>query len=207
MEPNTEESRQAFILNFLFGNLKEGDVPPEELSRMWWAKDEKTDEYIRTNFESDIADAKEGRLHEWEKTPRGTLALIVLLDQFLRNMYRDTPGAFSRDRQALEIAVSGIEKGFDKELHPIERVFFYMPLMHSEDIDMQKRSIALYSALERGFTSPAELAEMLSTNSEYARRHYAIIERFGRYPHRNKILGRESTPEEVEFLKQPGSSF
>lgn len=131
----------------------------------------------------------------------------MLLDQFSRNMYRDTPGAFSQDRQALKIAVSGIEKGFDKRLHPIEGVFFYMPLMHSEDIDMQKRSIALFSALERGFTSPAELAEMLSTNSEYARRHYAIIGRFGRDPHRNKILGRESTPEEVEFLKQPGSSF
>ncbi len=116
-------------------------------------------------------------------------------------------GLFRRIGQALEIAVSGIEKGFDKELHPIERVFFYMPFMHREDIDMQKRSIALFAALERGFTSPAELAEMLSTNSEYARRHYAIIERFGRYPHRNKILGRESTPEEVEFLKQPGSSF
>ena len=121
MEPNTEGSRQAFILNFWFGDLKEGDVPPEELSRMWWAKDEKTDEYIRTNFESDITDAKEGRLREWEKTPHGTLAFIVLLDQFSRNMHRDTPGAFSQDGMALEIAVSGIEKGFDKDLHPVDR--------------------------------------------------------------------------------------
>ena len=207
MESNNEEEQQALILDFWFGDPEEGDVPPEELSRMWWAKDEKTDEYIRNNFESGLINAKEGRLQEWEKTPRGTLALIILLDQFSRNMYRDTPGAFSQDAQALEIAVSGIEKGFDKELHPVMRVFFYMPFMHSEDLEMQERSIALFTALERDFTSPPELAEMLSNNSEYAERHYAIIERFGRYPHRNRILGRESTPEEIEFLKQPGLLF
>lgn len=207
MEPNTEESRQALILNFWFGDLKEGDVPPEELSRMWWAKDEKTDEYIRANFGSDLIAAKEGRLHEWEKAPRGTLALVVLLDQFSRNMYGDTPGAFSQDSRALEIAVSGIEKGFDKDLHPVMRVFFYMPFMHSENLDMQKRSLKLFKSLEREFTSPPGLAGMLSSNRDYAERHYAIIERFGRYPHRNRILGRESTPEETEFLKQPGSSF
>lgn len=174
---------------------------------MWWAKDRKTDEYIRRNFESDLTDAGEGRLREWEETPRGTLALIILLDQFSRNIYRDTPRAFSQDTQALEAAVNGVEKGFDMGLHPVMRVFFYMPFMHSEDLEMQKRSTALFGSLEREFTSPPELARVLSTNRDYAERHYAIIKRFGRYPHRNKILGRESTPEEIEFLKEPGSSF
>jgi uncharacterized protein (DUF924 family) len=93
------------------------------------------------------------------------------------------------------------KKGFDKELHPVMRVFFYMPFMHSEALEIQGRS------LERDFNTPPELAEMLSISRVYAERHYAIIERFGRYPHRNRILGRESTPEELEILKQPGSSF
>jgi uncharacterized protein (DUF924 family) len=201
------EERQSRILDFWFGNLNDEEVPSEELSRMWWAKEQVTDEYIRKNFEGDLIAATEGRLREWERTPRGTLALIILLDQFSRNMYRETPRAFSQDTLALEIAMSGIEKDFDKGLHPVMKVFFYMPFMHSEDMEMQKRSLALFGSLEREFTSPGDLAEMLSNNRDYAGRHYAIINRFGRYPHRNKILGRESTPEEVEFLKGPGSSF
>lgn len=207
MASGNDEEKQARILDFWFGNPGEGEVPPPELSRMWWAKDQKTDDYIRNNFESLLINAREGKLWEWEDTPRGTLALIILLDQFSRNIYRDTPGAFSQDAQALETAAKGIERGFDKGLHPVMRVFFYMPFMHSEDLEMQERSIALFGALERDFTSPPELAKMLSNNRDYADRHYSIIKRFGRYPHRNAILGRESTYGEIEFLKQPGSSF
>ncbi len=207
MASGNDEEKQARILDFWFGNPGEGEVPPPELSRMWWAKDQKTDDYIRNNFESLLINAREGKLREWEKTPRGELALIILLDQFSRNIYRDTPGAFSQDAQALETAAKGIEKGFDKGLHPVMRVFFYMPFMHSEDLEMQERSIALFGGLERDFTSPPELAKMLSSNRDYAERHYSIIKRFGRYPHRNAILGRESTYGEIEFLKQPGSSF
>ncbi|MGH7851772.1 MAG: DUF924 family protein [Thermodesulfobacteriota bacterium] len=207
MASGNDEEKQARILDFWFGKPEKGGVPPLELSRMWWAKDQKTDDYIRNNFESGLVNAKEGELREWEKTPRGMLALIILLDQFSRNIYRDTPGAFSQDARALVIAAKGIEKGFDKGLPPVMRVFFYMPFMHSEDLEMQERSIALFGALEKDFPSPPELAEMLSNNRDYAERHYAIIERFGRYPHRNRILGRESSPEEIEFLKQPGSSF
>jgi len=202
-----DESRQVLILDFWFGDLKEGGIPPEHLSRMWWAKDENTDEFIRVNFEADLINAREGRLGVWEISPRGTLALIILLDQFPRNIYRGRPEAFAQDSRALNLSLRGIERGFDRELHPVMRVFFYMPFMHSEDLDIQARSIALFSALERDFTSPPALSDMLSSNSEYAERHYAIIERFGRFPHRNSILGRESTAEEIEFLKQPGSSF
>ena len=207
MRSDPGENRQTQILDFWFGELEEGGVPPEALSRMWWAKDEKTDERIRVNFESDLINAREGRLREWERSPRATLALIILLDQFSRNIYRGKPGAFTQDRQALNLSLRGVERGFDKELHPVMRVFFYMPFMHSEDLDIQERSIVLFAALEMLFPAPPALSEMLSSNRDYAQRHYAIIERFGRYPHRNSILGRESTAEEIEFLKQPGSSF
>lgn len=207
MVNNGWEAAQRRILDFWFGDLKDGGVPPREISRIWWAKDLTVDEYIRKNFEADLIKAGEGKLRGWEWTPVGTLAMIILLDQFSRNIYRDKPEAFSRDSRALDIASRGIQNGFDKVLHPVMRIFFYMPFMHSENIEIQKRSLGLYRGLEKEFRSPPDLAEMLSSCLDYAEKHYAIIERFGRYPHRNLILGRESTPEEEEFLKQPGSSF
>ena len=201
------EATKRRILDFWFGDLRDGETPPSDLSKMWWASDLTIDEYIRNNFEADLIKAVEENTAEWEETPSGTLALIILLDQFSRNIYRENPRAFSQDPQALEIAARGIRKGFDKALHPVMRIFFYMPFVHSEDIGMQKRSLDLFRGLEKEFGTPPELAEMLSTCRDYAERHYAVVERFGRYPHRNRILGRQSTPEEVEFLKQPGSSF
>ncbi|MBF8302770.1 MAG: hypothetical protein HW396_1051, partial [Candidatus Dadabacteria bacterium] len=148
-----------------------------------------------------------GKLKSWENTPRGTLALIILLDQFSRNIYRGTAKAFSQDSLALYVCLRGIEKGFDKRLHPVERLFLYMPLEHSEDLEMQKKSVEYFSMLEKLFPAPPSLASMVSEFKKYAGMHYVIIERFGRFPHRNEILGRKSTPEEIEFLKQPGSSF
>ncbi len=207
MNIEPQGKRQELILKFWFGELKEDEVPTERLRKMWWAKDEAIDEYIRTNFESDLVRAKESALSGWENSPKGALALIILLDQFSRNIYRGFSEAFSQDRQALSIALGGIEKGFDKELHPVERTFFYTPFMHSEDLNMQRKSLQLFRGLERSFTSPPKLAQVLSENRKYAERHYEIIERFGRYPHRNEILGRGSTDEELEFLKKPGSSF
>jgi len=195
------------IIDFWFGELKDGGVPPRAHSRMWWEKDPTVDEYIRKNFEADLINAREGKLRGWENTPEGTLALIILLDQFSRNIYRDKLEAFSQDSRALDLATRGIQKGFDGVLHPVKRIFFYMPFEHSEDIKVQKRSIELYRGLEKEFWSPPELAEILSSSRDYAEKHYAIVERFGRYPHRNRILGRISTPEEIEFLKQPSSSF
>lgn len=195
------------ILDFWFGELKDGGLPPRAHSRMWWEKDPTFDEHIRKNFEADLINARDGKLRGWENTPEGTLALIILLDQFSRNIYRDMPEAFSRDSQALDIAARGIQKGFDRVLLPVMRIFFYMPFMHSEDIGVQKRSVELYRGLEKEYGSRPELVEILSSSRDYAEKHYAIVERFGRYPHRNRILGRISTPEEKEFLKQPGSSF
>lgn len=195
------------MLEYWFGDLKEGEAPPDDVIARWWGKDQETDDYIRERFGRDLEEAARGELARWEETPRGTLALIIVLDQFSRNVYRDDPRAFARDGLALGTAVNGISKGFDKGLHPVMRVFFYMPFMHSEDMAMQERSLELFRGLEDEFSHVPDVSEMLSSNRDFAERHYNIVKRFGRYPHRNGILGRESTPEETEFLKQPGSSF
>lgn len=195
------------ILDFWFGEMKEGEPPSSEKQKMWWAKDDSIDKYIEDNFGVCVEKASEGNLDSWLETPRGNLALIILLDQFSRNIYRDTPGAFENDSQALKVADSGITVGMDKELHPVMRIFFYIPFMHSEDLEMQKRSVELYSLLEEECRNNESVRKVVSNSLDFAHRHKEIIERFGRFPHRNDILGRESTPEEIEFLKKPGSSF
>jgi uncharacterized protein (DUF924 family) len=207
MTLQSQKQRQEQILEFWFGKLSEDEAPSDDYYTMWFAKRSDIDQYIKINFEHDLKRAIEGKLKSWEDTPRGTLALIILLDQFSRNIYRGTARAFAQDPLALEVCLRGIEKGFDKKLHPVERLFFYMPLEHSEDLGIQKRSVERFSMLEKLSPSSPSLASMISEFRKYAEKHYIIIERFGRFPHRNEILGRRSTPEEIEFLKQPGSSF
>ena len=135
-----------------------------------------------------------GGLDRWRSTPLASLALIVVLDQFPRNMFRGTARAFATDALALSAAKSALAGAFDRPLLRHERTFIYLPFEHAEDHETQRRSLALFQAGD-------------PDNMEYARRHYEIIARFGRFPHRNAVLGRESTPKEIEFLKQPGSSF
>ena len=207
MRSQYEKGREERILNYWFGKLREGEAPSSDYYKKWFAKRIEIDQYIKTTFEDDLELAVGGKLKSWENTPRGTLALIILLDQFSRNIYRGTLKAFAQDSIALEICLRGIEKGFDIKLHPVERLFFYMPLEHQEDLEIQKKSVEYFSMLEKLFLSPPSLASMLSEFKNYADKHFVIIERFGRFPHRNEILGRKSTPEEIEFLKQPGSSF
>jgi uncharacterized protein (DUF924 family) len=190
------------ILHFWFGK---DPSHPEEHSERWWKKDPKFDETIRRRFGEDLHKAVRGEYEEWKNSPNGNLAWIILLDQFSRNMFRDKPEAFAQDELAREACRQGVQKGFDKKLTPIERVFFYMPLMHSEHRSDHQLSLELFQRLEQ--EAPREMEEALANNYHYALRHAEIIERFGRYPHRNKILGRPSTAEELEFLKQPGSSF
>jgi len=149
--------------------------------------------------------ASQRNLDGWAETPRGCLALIILLDQFSRNIFRGSPEAFSQDKKARETLQSALARGLDKQLHDVEKWFFYMPLMHSENFGDQKDSVAIFKRLIEECVPALELA--LAPSHDYAVRHFDIVKRFGRYPHRNKILGRISTPEEVEFLKQPGSSF
>lgn len=195
------------ILHFWFGDLKKDEVPGDDKQKSWWMKDAEFDERIKNNFVNDLKMAIRGELDHWKTGPDSMLALIILLDQFSRNIYRDKSKAFSQDDQAIQICLEGIEKGFDKTLHPVERIFFYIPFMHSEDIDMQEKSLKYFSGLLEEYKEPESVADVVSNSYKFAVKHYDIIKRFGRYPHRNEILGRESTPEEKKFLEQPGSSF
>jgi len=180
------------VLDFWFGAP---DSPERGRPRKaWFRKSEIFDAEIHRRFFATWEWAARGELERWRETPLASLALVVVLDQFPRNMFRGTARAFSSDSPALAAARGMIAREFDRLLSPVERGFAYLPFEHAEDLAAQRRSLALFQALD-----PEHIG--------YARRHYEIIARFGRFPHRNAMLGRESTPEEIEFLKQPGSSF
>ena len=177
------------------------DNPDYGQSRVeWFRKDEAFDAHIRARFGALIDAAIEGGLRAWEATPHGALARLIVLDQLTRNVYRGTPRAFAGDAQALALAVALTQAGQDRLLPPMLRAFAFLPFEHAEDLAMQARAVELFQLLSQaqpGFDG------ML----DYAQRHQEVIARYGRFPHRNAILGRPSTPEEVEFLRQPGSSF
>lgn len=198
-------NKQDEILLYWFGNIQKEEAPEDSKQKIWFFKSDSTDNEIKEKFLKDVENAISDIYCDWEDNPYSALSLILLLDQFTRNIYRDTPLAFSGDNKALEIAEKSINKGFDKLFHPIKRVFFYMPFEHSEDINMQKKLLELFSNLIS--ESKDDLKPLIEGFNDYAQKHYDIVEKFGRFPHRNKILGRESTNEEIEFLKQPGSSF
>ena len=149
--------------------------------------------------------ACEGRYDSWRQRSLSCLAYIILLDQFSRNIYRNTPKAFDQDPLALQACLEGQKRKFETELSPVQRWFFYMPMMHSENLEIQKLSVAVFHKLAE--EAPPELKEALESAFDFARRHYEIIARFGRFPHRNLILNRHSSREEIDFLKQPGSTF
>lgn len=163
--------------------------------RMWWAAEPAFDEQIRQRFAGLLQQASLGELQLWRTTAKGRLAEIIVLDQFSRNIYRNTPQAFAQDPMALVLAQEAVANGAHKELSTIECAFLLMPYMHSESKKIHLDAEVLF----REFTPP--------DNYEFELRHKSIVDRFGRYPHRNKTLGRASTAEEIEFLKQPGSSF
>ena len=171
----------------------------------WYTKDPGFDREIEGRFGSALELGARGALDGWKATPHGRLALVILLDQFSRNVYRDTPRAFAQDARACSDALEAIAAGDERSLTIVERSFLYMPLMHAEDVDLQRKCVATFERL-RDDAAP-DLRKFVENGLDYARRHADIIERFGRFPHRNVILGRTSTPEEIEFLKQPGSSF
>jgi uncharacterized protein (DUF924 family) len=161
----------------------------------WWRKDQQFDQMIGDRFGFHHGMACRGELFPWRATGRGRLAEIIVLDQFSRNIYRDQPGSFAHDGMALVLAQEAVALEVQRKLSAEERAFLYMPYMHSESLVIHDLAVTLYS--EAG----------LEENLDFELRHRAIIERFGRYPHRNTILGRDSTPEELEFLQQPGSGF
>ncbi len=174
--------------------------------RLWWhSKDSEVDGRIAALFTDDLARASRGLYDDWLESARGTLAFLILVDQFPRHIYRNDARAFDFDSLALATCSKGIARGFDKELEPIQRYFFYLPFMHGEAIDVQRRSVVLYDELYR--TAPQDLKVGVGLVRDAAHRHHEIIERFGRFPHRNAALSRATTPEEEEFLKEPHSSF
>ncbi len=193
------------ILSFWFGSEIEDKIAVDKKSGIWWGKNEKVDRDIRQRF-GDLHDLiGTGNLDHWKQGTRSRLALIILADQFSRNIYRNSPRSFEHDALALQLALDGIDKSLDRGLRRIERVFFYIPLEHSESIDNQNKSVELYRQLVK--EAPATDKEIFKNYVDYAVRHQEIIERFGRFPHRNAVLGRISTEEEIRFLEQPGSSF
>lgn len=161
----------------------------------WWVKDEDFDQLIAGRFMSIHAQANKCELYEWRRTPRGRLAEIIVLDQFSRNMFRGLPAAFASDALALALSQEAVAAQADQALSQVEKQFLYMPFMHSESRKIHELAVELFR--KTGNASALD----------YEMRHKAIIDRFGRYPHRNAILGRVSTLEEIEFLKQPGSGF
>ena len=171
----------------------------------WYKKDDAFDREVEERFGETLELAARGALDGWKTTPRGRFALVVLLDQFSRNVYRGTPRSFAQDARACEYALEAIDAGDEQELGIVERGFLYMPLEHAENLELQKRCVGAFERLLAD--APAEFQKFAANQLDYARRHAAIIERFGRFPHRNAILGRTSTPEEIAFLKEPGSSF
>jgi uncharacterized protein (DUF924 family) len=165
----------------------------------WFRKDAAFDARIRELFTDTYQAAVRGELDNWSVTPYAALALVIVLDQFPRNMFRGEARAFSADTRALFAARRMVLRGFDRVLRPLERTFAYLPFEHAEDLAAQRRALDLFDALAR--------FPECRTAVDYARRHYEIIVRFGRFPHRNAALGRASTHEELEFLQQPGSGF
>jgi len=173
--------------------------PPHAARGEWFRKDPAFDAVIRARFGDALETTLAGTTHVSDDDVRDSLAHVVLLDQFTRNAFRDTPRAFAGDHRALRTAIGVVDAGRDAALDHFERWFLYMPFQHSEDPAMQQRSIALFTRLADEAADPALLG--------WAEKHAAIIRRFGRYPHRNPILGRASTPEEIAFLGEPGSRF
>lgn len=163
----------------------------------WFKSDPEFDRELEQRFGELLTPAGNDQLDDWRNSPRGCLALIIVLDQFSRNMYRGTPGAFATDSKALQLTVDGMQKGLDEKLTLEQRSFFYLPLRHAEDLEMQ----------ELGLAKTRELNEAGYGTDKYALSHLAIIKQFGRFPHRNKILGRRNTTEEELYLEDGDAGF
>lgn len=191
------QSSPAEVLDFWFG--KEGEPGYGGFRDEWFQKDEAFDREVTDRFGGLYERAAAGDLDGWQNEPEGSLALVILLDQFPRNMFRGDARTHATDGKALTAAKHAIERALDRELPAFQKMFLFMPFMHAEGVEDQRRSVELFEGLAREPGGPDVV--------EYAVGHREIVERFGRFPHRNAILGRETTPEEAEFLTQPGSSF
>ena len=189
--------RASRVLDFWFG--APGSPERGRSRACWFEKNAAFDDEIRDRFGALQADAAAGRLDAWQARPRSALALAVLLDQFPRNMHRGTAAAFACDARAQTVAMHAVRRRFDRALRPVERWFVYLPFEHAEDLARQRESLRLFAGLRFEPECPGAF--------DYACRHFDVIARFGRFPHRNQVLGRVSTAEEAAYLAQPGSGF
>jgi len=193
------------VLDFWFGPLDEHGYADSEHAARWWKKDPAFDQEVRRRF-GELHRAIGSRQHDdWLAGPRGRLAQVVALDQFSRNMHRDTAAMFASDPRALELALDGIARGEDRLLPCDQRAFMYLPLVHSEELAHQQRAVALLGELRDA--APPSARDRIAAFARAAEMHRDIVARFGRFPHRNALLGRASTADEEAFLAQPGSRF
>jgi len=174
---------------------------PESLfeRKLWWEKNPTFDDTIRQQFSSLREDAIAGKLNSWLETPRGSLAYIILIDQFSRNLFRNTPQMYEHDDLALQAASGAVKQGFDQQLSLSERIFLYLPFEHAENLQSQQQSIKLFEQLAE--EASAKVKPLAKKHLKYAKDHYDVIEKFNRFPHRNAILGRTSTEAEKQFLE------
>lgn len=200
-----DQSKIDAVLEFWFRDQELSAPQIDRRMDIWFGSDAVFDHEIEKEFADDVAAASDSKLDHWATDPRGRLALIILIDQFRRNIHRNTAEAFSKDKLALKLCVQGAVEKSDRELTPIQRVFFYMPLQHAESRKVQAKSVELYDRLAK--TVSATFRETFLTVAQFAELHKDIVDQFGRFPHRNTLLGRENTAEEAEYLADDSPDF
>jgi uncharacterized protein (DUF924 family) len=193
------------LLACWFGPALQSTAAAQRQAKLWFRADVAFDRHLAARFLDLPERARSGELEAWAQSPRTALARVIALDQLPRNLYRGSPQAHAFDAAALDAALDALARGHDEQLHPLESVFLYLPLEHAEDLVMQERSVRLFEALES--RAPQGLEALFAGFSDYARRHHAVIARFGRFPHRNEILSRDSTEEERAYLSGGGERF
>ena len=193
------------LLEWWFGTFESPSEIAADKGRLWFGKRDSQDLEARTRFGGWVEQALAGGLTEWAQRPEGWLALVLLLDQLPRMIFRDSPNSFAGDLRAQALVAQGIAADFDRQLRPIERVFIYLVFEHCENLAVQNEAVSRYIDLVA--QQPASDRTLFNDYLDYAEQHQQVIARFGRFPHRNAVLGRESTAEELEFLSRPGSRF
>jgi uncharacterized protein (DUF924 family) len=193
------------ILRYWFGALEGPNDVDRSKNALWWAGNEAIDAQIRERFGGLVEQALAGGLSRWADSPRGALAQIILLDQFTRNLGRGSANAYAGDAMALELTEQAIARGHDEQLRPIERTFLYMPMMHAEDPAVARRSVEIYAELSKQIAGLG--VEGYPDSRAHALEHAKIVLDFGRYPHRNELLGRTSTPEELAYMADGAPTF
>ena len=199
------EAECRAVLDFWFNGCEQDAPHIDARMDRWFGADQDLDREIESRFGDLVKQASDGGLDHWLDEPEGRLALIILIDQFRRNIYRNRAEAFACDKLALKYCVDGIMSKDYKKLRPEEQIFFFMPLQHAESLDVQNRSVQIFQALVDGVGDT--LRETFETFAHFAELHRDIVEIYGRFPHRNKLLGRENTPEEEAFLGSDGPNF